>query len=63
MDFKDGAVLGKKNIEALEAINFDLNRLDVAEALHDKLSNLLSESTMSPKELEELKTNVRRNCK
>lgn len=58
MDFKDGAVLGKKNIKALEAIGFDLNRLDEAEALHDKLSNLLSEATMSPEELEELKTNA-----
>ena len=56
MDLKDGAVLGRNNKEALEAIGFDLNRLDEAEAMHDKLSNLLSESNMSPGVLEELKT-------
>ena len=56
MDFKDGAVLARNNIESLEEISFDLNRIDKAEAFHEKLSNLLSESTMSPEELEELKT-------
>lgn len=56
MDFKDGAVLARNNIESLEAINFDMNRIDAAEALHDKLSNLRAKSTMSPEELKELKT-------
>ena len=56
MDLKDAAVLGKKNIEALKEINFDISKLDESEALHDKLSNLLSEANMSPGELEELKT-------
>ena len=56
MDFKDGAVLGRNNKEALQAINFDLKRLDDADAMHDTLSNLLAESSMSPSELEELKT-------
>jgi hypothetical protein len=55
MDFKDGATLGRNNIKALKAINFDLNRLDEAEAMHDRLSNLRSASSMSPADLQELK--------
>lgn len=55
MDFKDGATLGRNNMAALEAIDFDLSRLDKAEAMHDKLSNLRSASDMSPADLQELK--------
>lgn len=55
VDFKDIAVLGKRNTAALSAIGFDLADLDRAETLYEKLSNLLSEANMSPGELEELK--------
>ncbi len=55
MDFKDGATLGRNNIPALQAIDFDLGRLDNAEAMHDRLSNLRSASDMSPADLKELK--------
>ena len=37
------------------AIGFDLANLEKAEAMHDTLSNLLSEANMSPGELAELK--------
>ena len=56
LDFKDIAVLGKRNIDALKAIGFDPADLDKAAALHEKLSALLSEASMSPAELTELKT-------
>jgi hypothetical protein len=56
LDFKDIAVLGKRNQGALEAIHFDTARLVEAESLHDRLSNLLSEANMSPEEVEDLKT-------
>lgn len=55
MDFKDAATLGRKNLPALSAVNFDLSRLDDAEATYDKLSDLRSASNMSPADLEELK--------
>ena len=55
MDFKDAAVIGRNNIDALQAIHFAPKRLDDAEKMHEKLSNLLAESSMSPSELEELK--------
>jgi hypothetical protein len=56
LDFKDIAVLGKRNAQALSAIGFDPADLDRAEALHEKLSNLLSEAGMDSEELTELKT-------
>jgi len=56
LDFKDIAVLGKRNTDALSAIGFDPADLDKAETLHEKLSNLLSEANMSPAELEDRKT-------
>ena len=56
MDFKDIAVLGRRNAEALAAIGFDSGDLEKAEAMHEKLSNLLSEANMTPGELEGLKT-------
>lgn len=56
MDLKDISVLGRRNIDALSAIGFDPADIDKADALYEKLSNLLSEANMSPGELEELKT-------
>ena len=55
LDLKDIEVLGKRNAQALSAIGFDLADLDRAGALHEKLSDLLSEANMSPGELESLK--------
>ena len=56
VDLKDIAVLCKRNVPALRAIGFDVADIDKAEALHDRLSDLLSQANMSSGELEELKT-------
>ena len=56
LDFKDAAVLGRKNKDDLEAINFEFTRLDEAEKMHDNLSNIRADAEMNPSELEELKT-------
>ena len=55
VDLKDIAVLCKRNVAALNAICFDVEDIERAEALHDMLSNLLSEANMSPGKLEKLK--------
>ncbi len=54
-DFIDIYTLGKKNEEALKAINFDFPLLDRAKELHDQLSNLLADANMSPDEIDQTK--------
>ncbi len=44
-DLMDLAVLGKANTAPLEAINFDLTKLDTAETLADEMSELLGATT------------------
>lgn len=43
-DLNDAAVLGKENPEPLNAIKFDLAKLDTAATLSDEMANLLAEA-------------------
>ncbi len=49
-DLNDIAVLGKENLEPLQAINFDVALLDEAAATADTLSDLLAQATTDREE-------------